>query len=178
MPGRHHAANKTMTSRPKPCAALFYGAGPSFVWAWGGVITSFGMKRLANALIAKGCDARCFDFNEEARAGKWLRECRQLGHTTLGYSYSLGNTTLTYLQSVMPFNLVFCIAMSELAGANNRPIVRRNIGRACLARGPGVLSDAIVRGFDEVRMYAKPHLLMDLDSDVARWALQEADAYL
>ena len=165
-------------SKPQPCAAVFYGAGPSFVWAWGGVVTSLGMWRLANELTAMGCQTGRYNFNQTAAAGKWLRECRQLGHPTLGYSYSLGNTALTYLQMHLPFDLVFCVAMSELAGSNNQAIDKHNVGRACLARGPGILSDAVVRGFDEVRMYTKPHLLLDLDRGVRTWALLEAKAFL
>jgi len=162
----------------RPRAALFYGAGPLFFWAWGGQFTSIGMTRLRNALLAMGIDAECFNFDQELAAGEWLAEALKQGEPTLGYSYSLGNTTLSALQVEMKFHLVFCIAMSELAGRNNRPINKKNVARACLVRGPGELSDALVGGFDEIRYVAEPHLWLDLDAGVKAWALQEAARFL
>jgi hypothetical protein len=163
-----------MTAQPRPVAAVFYGQGPIWNLGVGGILTSYGMKRLANALLAMGIQSACFNFNKIEPAMSWLAVCRKAGHPTLGYSYSLGNTSLTYLQTLMHFDLVFCIAMSELAGRNNRPINKQHVKRACLVKGPGIMSDVIVAGFDEVRTINKPHLLMDLDDSVRTWALQEA----
>jgi hypothetical protein len=132
------------------------------------------MTRLRNSLLAMGVDATCYNFNQVGAAGKWLQEAREAHQLAMGYGYSLGNTPLTWLQTQMKLDLVFCIALSELAGRNNQPINKHNTGRACLVRGPGFLSDALVSGFDEVRYCPKPHLLIDLDDGVKLWALQEA----
>ncbi len=157
-----------------PRAALFYGAGPLFVWAWGGELTSYGMTRLRNALIAMGVDAQCFRFNQTVEAGIWLQQSGETDQIRMGYAYSLGNTTLTLLQTQFKFNLVFCIALSSMAGRNNHPIDKQKTARACLVQGPGQMSNALVTGFDEIRYVAKPHLLLDLDDGVKLWALQEA----
>jgi hypothetical protein len=164
-------------SKPQPVAAVIYGQGPIWDMPWGGQWTSLGMKRLVGRLRALGIDAYGFNFSPLNPVESWLCKCQKEGHPTLVYSYSLGNTTALYLTYLVKLDLLFCVALSSLAGKNNRPIYKANVKRSCLAYGPGLLSDVILPGFDEKRYVDKPHLLLDLDSSVSAWALQEAKRF-
>jgi len=156
----------------KPLAVLFYGAGPTFFFGWGGWITSLGIWLLARRLRAMGIEARCYSFDDRSVYGDLVLAFNQR-RPLLGYAYSLGNTALTYYQSRIPFRLVFCIAMSELAGHNNEPISKRNTKNSTLWRGPGILSDALVKGFDRVKFSNNPHLTIDFDQQISDDAIEQ-----
>ena len=163
----------------RPRAALFYGAGPTFVWAFGGWVTSIGVWRLANTFRGMGIEAQCFDFDQVTAAYDWLSSAALLGQPIIGVGYSLGNTAVLYLQTLMRMDLVFSIAASELAGSNNRPIDHNNTRRSILWRGPGVLSGAGGGlGYDEVHDIDRPHLLMDFAGPVQDSAVNAAKLIL
>jgi hypothetical protein len=144
-------------------AALFFGQG--------GIITSPGIWQLANWIRKLGIDAQCFDYTQVAAADTFGPE--------LLYGYSLGVTSITFLQTMKPYQLVFAIAASEGAGRNNYPIHKKNTHRAVLWSGPGWLSDADTGGgWDQVSYSRWPHLMIQFAPAVRASALKEAQALL
>lgn len=153
----------------KPYAALFYGQGPLWNLGWGGALTSHGMTILRDKLRAMGFDADCYNFDDRSA----YNACAHRDPLCL-YGYSLGNTTALWLQSLLKVRLLFCIAISELAGSNNHPIVKANVAHSVLWHGPGIMSDVILKGFDETYFCNSSHLLMDLAAPVQASALAHA----
>jgi hypothetical protein len=155
-----------------PYAACFFGAGPTGIWAWGGFSTSAGVWRTANRLRGIGIEAECFNFNAVGRAETRLTAARNELRPVGMLSYSLGNSSATWLQTYTPFNLLFSIADSKLGA--NYPVNHKNTKRSVLWRGPGVLSGAGGNlGYDVVHDCDKPHLLMDFAPEIWQDALVE-----
>lgn len=155
-------------------AILFYGAGPLPWLPWGGIFTSFGVYLLAGRLRKLGIDATCYEYGDYAKAKANLLTATG---PRLGFAYSNGNTALSLLWQDTYFDLAFCIAESEAAGINNRPVVKANVRRSVLWMGPDSFSDAgATLGFDYIGHSAKPHLLIDFDDAVTNSAIAEATA--
>ena len=155
-----------------PYAACFFGAGPTFVWAWGGFVTSSGVWRTANRLRAIGVEAECFNFNQAQLAEMRLTAARN-AHRPVGMlAYSLGNSAALWLQQFTQFDLLFSIADSTLAVSY--PINHANTRRSVLWRGPGALSSGGGNlGYDVVHDTNKPHLLADFAPEVWQDAIAE-----
>lgn len=139
-----------------------------------GYLFSPGIPRTASRLRNIGCRADVYGYKDVAAARNQLTVYRNLGFKTVGIGYSLGCTSVTYLQTQIPFDLVMCLAESELAGPNNHPINHHLTKRSVLWHGPDFLSSAGLKdGFDAVHQIDAIHLWIDLSPEVSENILFE-----
>jgi hypothetical protein len=122
----------------------------AFFMGQGGYLTSWGVKRLADAAAARGIERDVYGYTEVDRARVNVGMKRERKYRTALIGYSLGCTTATYLAQLAPStDLVCCIAESSLG--QNHPIDKAKTKRSVLFVGPDFLSDAGVHdGFDQV----------------------------
>jgi hypothetical protein len=104
-----------------------------------GYLFSMGVPILAAKARARGVAADVYGYTEIDRARVNLGKYRQRGAKLALVGYSLGCTTATWLQTLMPIDLVICIAESTLG--ENHPI-NHSTKRAVLYSGPDFLSSA------------------------------------
>jgi peptidoglycan hydrolase-like protein with peptidoglycan-binding domain len=161
--GQHSA---TMTTLNRPIfGACFYGQGGWFF--------SPGIDSLARELRSLGIDSTTYAYGQVQAAITELDRRSSRGFVNLLYGYSLGVTSVTYIQTVRQVSLCFAIAASKLG--QNHPINKRNTARAVLWRAPGFLSSAGGGlGFDEVNDIVRPHLMMSFAKPVLNSAVAEA----
>jgi hypothetical protein len=146
----------------KPYAACFYGAGPTFVYEFGGSLTSPGVTLLAAKARGLGYDAQCFTFGPVgvAQAFVPIRNALRNRVPLCLYGYSLGVTAITYLQMLYKCDLLLACAGSTLG--QNHPINHANTKRSVLWRNPrSVLSGAGPKlGFDVEHDVTAAHLVV------------------
>jgi hypothetical protein len=153
----------------KVYCALFMGQG--------GIFTSWGMSWMASDLRKLGAEADVYSYNDWQRAETVLDAKRNEGYRLALIGYSLGDSAATYLQTLSPFDLVVCIAESELA--QNYRIDKRHTKRSVLLYGWGTLSGGgLDSGFDQAIGVYLPHLLMDLSPTVFSTVKQEVNKLL
>jgi hypothetical protein len=112
----------------------------AFFMGQGGYVFSMGVPILASKASTAGITTDVYGYTEVERARVNLGKYRQRGCKLSLVGYSLGCTTATYLQTLMPIDLVICIAESTLG--ENHPIDHKNTKRAVLYCGPDFLSSA------------------------------------
>jgi hypothetical protein len=112
----------------------------AFFMGQGGYVFSMGVPILASKASAAGITTDVYGYTEVDRARVNLGKYRQRGCKLGLVGYSLGGTTATWLQTLMPVDLIICIAESTLG--ENHPIDHKNTKRAVLYSGPDFLSSA------------------------------------
>ena len=110
----------------------------AFFFGQGGWLTSYGMVRARDRARRMGLTADCFDYDDLSGATAALAAHVKDRIALVGYS--LGCTTVTWLQHEQPIDLVLCVAASSFG--QNHPIIHKNTKRSVLWRGSGALSDA------------------------------------
>lgn len=95
----------------------------------GGILFSSPMYGIANAVRRIGATADVYRYIDIAVAQARMDWFRRQGYAIAGIGYSLGTSTLTYMQTTHPFNLVCCIAMSNLENVwpINHSMTRRSV---------------------------------------------------
>jgi hypothetical protein len=142
----------------------------AFFLGQGGYLFSWGMPYLASRAL--GLETDVFGYTDVPPAWKKIVRRRNDGYKIALIGYSLGNTTITYLQTRLEVDLLLAIAESSLG--RNHPIKKQNTRRAVLWYGPGVLSNAGLKdGFDVANYIENSHLLMNLDPRVVNGVLGE-----
>jgi hypothetical protein len=151
-------------------ACWFYGAGPLFVSAWGGWLTSPGITKLSSDAEVMGIESHCFQFDGTgvAQAEQLIVPALRRGRPLIFGGYSLGVTSITYLQTLYPVALLLALAGSRLG--QNSAINHRNCKRSVAWIDPNsTLSgfDAKKLGFDVVYPLTHTlHLTFDFDPRV------------
>lgn len=163
-----------------PLACWFYGAGPTFFFSWGGSLTSMGISQLSSDCEARGIESHCFRFDDVAGAEQFIIPAVRIGCPLILGGYSLGVTSITYLQTVYPTTLLLALAGSTLG--RNSAINHHNTNRSVAWRDPNsVLSgfDAKGLGFDIIHdMTGVLHLLFDFSPTVASGVIDELEKFL
>ncbi len=156
-------------SPDKAAAAKTYAA---FFLGQGGYMFSWGMPYLAAQARELGVETDVFGYSDVGVAWKKIARKKEEGYKIALVGYSLGNTTITYLQRHIEVDLLLAMAESSL-GANHQ-IKKQNTKRAVLWYGPDFLSNAGVKdGFDETNYIDRSHLWMDVDQRVVTGVLGE-----
>ena len=137
----------------------------AFFLGQGGYWFSWGMPYLASQAQELGVETDIFEYSAVKEAWKRISQKKKDGYKIALVGYSLGNTTITYLQRYLVVDLLLAISESSLG--RNHPINRINTRRSVLWYGPDFLSNAGLNdGFDKVNYVADPHLLMNVDPRV------------
>jgi hypothetical protein len=159
-----HATALGVPAPEKTYAAFFLGQG--------GYWFSWGMPYLASMAQELGVETDIFEYSAVNEAWKKISQKKKDGYKIALVGYSLGNTTITYLQRYLVVDLLLAISESSLG--RNHPINRINTRRSVLWYGPDFLSNAGLNdGFDKVNYVADPHLLMNVDPRVVDGVLGE-----
>lgn len=155
----------------KVYAACFTGQ-----FAWLG--SSLGVYATARRMRAAGIVADSFGYTQVNPAVARIDQFANLGFFILLLGYSLGVSSITYLQSPgagtlrRQVDLLLAIAGSKLGA--NYPIDHKWCKRAVLFTGEGMLSSWESPTFDEiVRTSRTPHLLMDFNPEIVAGCAHE-----
>ncbi len=144
----------------------------AFFLGQGGYWFSWGMPYLAYQAQALGMEADIFEYSAVKEAWKKITQKKKDGYKIALVGYSLGNTTITWLQRYLAVDLLLAISESSLG--NNHPITRENTRRSVLWYGPDFLSNAGLQdGFDKVNYVSNLHLMMNVDPRVVSGVLDE-----
>jgi hypothetical protein len=151
-------------SPDKAYAAFFLGQG--------GYLFSWGIPYLASQAQELGMETDIFAYSDVREAWKKITQKKKDGYKIALVGYSLGNTTITYLQRYLVVDLLLAISESSLG--RNHPIKRENTRRSVLWYGPDLLSNAGLKdGFDKVNYVNDSHLWMNVDSRVVNGVMGE-----
>jgi hypothetical protein len=117
----------------------------------GGRVFSGGVEDIARRLRVLGIALNVFKYTDVQIAHGMIDLFRGNGYRIVFFGYSLGTSTVTYLQGRLkePCDLLLCVAMSKLESdwKIDHSLVRRSV----LWHGPGILSSAGTDlGFDQV----------------------------
>jgi hypothetical protein len=178
---RRHAllgllASVGATAIPKAASALSV-ATPEKVYAGfflgqGGYWFSWGMPYLASQAQELGMETDIYEYTQVNEAWAKIKQKKKDGYKIALVGFSLGNTTITWLQRYLAVDLLLSIAESSL-GANH-PIKRTNTKRSVLWYGPDFLSNAGLQdGFDETNYVNNFHLGMNIDPRVVSGVVGE-----
>ena len=132
----------------------------------GGAATSPGVSAMVDQARALGIEADVFEYGNVNPIASAIVTRRFDNYTIAGLGYSLGCSTLTYLEQLFPFSLVLCVAASEfgenyrIAPTTKRSVLWRNPLEPLSAAG-GDLGFTVIHDLPLV-----PHLLMDVDPGV------------
>jgi hypothetical protein len=117
-------------------------------------------------------EADIFEYSAVREAWKNITQKKKDGYKIALVGYSLGNTTITWLQRYLAVDLLLAISESSLG--RNHPITRENTRRSVLWYGPDFLSNAGLQdGFDKVNYVNNVHLMMNVDPRVVSGVLDE-----
>lgn len=142
------AAIKTNAEQRARVAAMSTPVYAAFFMGQGGYLFSSGFAGIANTASARGIITTIQDYTEVDYVRNEVPLYRSRGCKIALIGYSLGCTTATYLQTLMPVDLVICIAESTIG--DNHIINRTNTKRSVLYYGTDFLSSAGRHdGFDE-----------------------------
>ncbi len=131
----------------------------------GGYWFSWGMPYLAQQAQELGMETDIYEYTQVNEAWAKIKQKKKDGYKIALVGFSLGNTTITWLQRYLAVDLLLSIAESSL-GANH-PIKRTNTKRSVLWYGPDFLSNAGLQdGFDETNYVNNFHLGMNIDPRV------------
>jgi hypothetical protein len=162
LPGRVFAVGEP--SPDKAYAAFFLGQG--------GYLFSWGIPYLASQAQELGMETDIFAYSDVREAWKKITQKKKDGYKIALVGYSLGNTTITWLQRYLVVDLLLAISESSLG--RNHPIKRENTRRSVLWYGPDFLSNAGLKdGFDKVNYVSDFHLWMNVDPRVVNGVLGE-----
>jgi hypothetical protein len=144
----------------------------AFFLGQGGYLFSWGIPYLASQARELGMETDIFGYSDVGAAWRKIRRKKEDGYKIALVGYSLGNTTITYLQRYLAVDLLLAISESSLG--RNHPIKKENTKRSVLWYGPDFLSNAGLRdGFDAINYVDAFHLWMDVDLGVVRGVLGE-----
>lgn len=142
----------------------------------GGAATSPGVGQMADQARALGIECDVFNYADEKEISDKLFAKKAAGRVLAGLGYSLGVSTVTYLQLYYNFSLVLCVAASDfgqnyrIAPTTKRSVLWRNPLEPLSAAG-GDLGFTVIHDLPLV-----PHLLMDVDPGVQAGVLAELKA--
>ena len=146
-----------------------YGA---FFMGQGGYFFSWGIPYLAAQARALWLETDIYGYSDLTPAWKKIAQKKRDGYKIALIGYSLGNTTITYLQRHFEVDLLLAISESSLG--RNHPIKKENTRRSVLWYGPDFLSNAGLNdGFDEIKYINNLHLWMDVDPRVVKGVIGE-----
>jgi hypothetical protein len=144
----------------------------AFFLGQGGYLFSWGIPYLASQAQELGMEADIFAYSDVKQAWKKITQKKKEGYKIALVGYSLGNTTVTWLQRYLVVDLL--VAISESSLGRNHPINRVNTRRSVLWYGPDFLSNAGLKdGFDKVNFVNDFHLWMNVDPYVVNGVLSE-----
>jgi hypothetical protein len=144
----------------------------AFFLGQGGYWFSWGIPYLASQAQELGMETDVFEYFAVKEAWKKISQKKKDGYKIALVGYSLGNTTITWLQKYLAVDLLLAVAESSLG--QNHPIKRENTRRSVLWYGPDFLSNAGLKdGFDKINYVADPHLLMNVDPKVVSDVINE-----
>jgi hypothetical protein len=144
----------------------------AFFLGQGGYLFSWGIPYLAYQARGFGMETDIFGYAELRAAWKKIFQKKRDGYKIALVGYSLGNTTVTYLQKHFEVDLVLAISESSLG--RNHPIKKENTKRSVLWYGPDFLSNAGTNdGFDKITYITNLHPFMDVDPRVVSDVLDE-----
>jgi hypothetical protein len=144
----------------------------AFFLGQGGYLFSWGIPYLASQAQELGMETDIFAYSQVREAWKKITRKKTDGYKIALVGYSLGNTTITYLQQYLVVDLLLAISESSLG--LNHPIKRENTRRSVLWYGPDLLSNAGLQdGFDKINYVNNSHLWMNVDSRVVSSVLGE-----
>jgi hypothetical protein len=142
----------------------------------GGAATSPGVGQMADQARALGIECDVFEYGDVGEIEEKIDAKADADYTIVGLGYSLGASTLTYLQQHFRFSLVLCVAASDfgqnykIAPTTKRSVLWRNPNEPLSAAG-GDLGFTVIHDLPLV-----PHLLMDVDPGVQAGVLAELKA--
>jgi hypothetical protein len=149
----------------------------AFFMGQGGYLFSWGIPYLAAQARALGIEADIFDYTDVNPAWKKIVRKKRDGYKVVLVGYSLGNTTITYLQRHLEVDLLLAISESSLG--RNHQIKKEHTKRSVLWYGPDFLSNAGLKdGFDKINYVNDLHLWMDVDPYVVNGVLDELKTLL
>lgn len=144
----------------------------AFFMGQGGYLFSWGIPYLAFQAREFGMETDIFGYSELRPAWRKIWQKSRDGYKIALVGYSLGNTTITYLQKHFAIDLLLAISESSLG--RNHPIKKENTKRSVLWYGPDFLSNAGLNdGFDKINYINALHLWMDVDPRVVKDVLGE-----
>jgi hypothetical protein len=144
----------------------------AFFLGQGGYWFSWGIPYLASQAQELGMETDIFEYSDVKEAWKKITRKKKDGYKIALVGYSLGNTTITWLQRYLAVDLLLAISESSLG--RNHPITRENTRRSVLWYGPDFLSNAGLQdGFDKVNYVVNFHLMMNVDPRVVDGVLSE-----
>jgi hypothetical protein len=144
----------------------------AFFLGQGGYLFSWGIPYLASRARELGLETEIFGYSDVTAASRKIAGKKKHGYKIALVGYSLGNTTITYLQTYLEVDLLLAISESSLG--RNHPIRKENTKRAVLWHGPDLLSNAGLKdGFDKINYVDDSHLWMGVDPRVAKAVLDE-----
>lgn len=114
----------------------------------GGWLTSAGIGVLGDRIADMDVHTQVFDYTDLRDIEAFMVDARNVGDKLAIVSYSLGNSTSTWLGEHDKIDLLCCIFESSLAA--NYPVDKANVAHSVLFIGQDFLSDANSGGFDEV----------------------------
>lgn len=121
-----------------------------FFLGQGGLLFSSSFKAIADKADALDIGTRVYNYTDIEQARRDILALKRLAKTAL-IGYSLGVTSITYLQRFLPVDLLIAVAPSTLAGNNNEIINHSNTKRSIALIGTDFLSSAGRHdGYDEV----------------------------
>jgi hypothetical protein len=113
-----------------------------------------------------------FAYSDVRAAWTEIVRKKENGYKIALVGYSLGNTTITYLQRYLEVDLLLAISESSLG--RNHPIKKENTRRSVLWYGPDFLSNAGLKdGFDKINYVDAFHLWMNVHPRVVNGVLGE-----
>jgi hypothetical protein len=144
----------------------------AFFLGQGGYLFSWGIPYLASQARGLGMETDVFGYSDVKAAWTKISRKKKDGYKIALVGYSLGNTTITYLQRYLEIDLLLAISESSLG--RNHPIKKENTRRSVLWYGPDFLSNAGLKdGFDKINYVDESHLWMDVDARVVKGVLGE-----
>jgi hypothetical protein len=144
----------------------------AFFLGQGGYWFSWGIPYLASQAQELGMETDVFEYSAVKEAWKKITQKKKDGYKIALVGYSLGNTTITWLQRYLAVDLLLAISESSLG--QNHPIKRENTRRSVLWYGPDFLSNAGLQdGFDKINYVGNLHLMMNVDPRVVNGVLGE-----
>jgi hypothetical protein len=160
----------------RPYLGCFYGQGPFWNLEWGGSLTSPGITSLSSQARAIGFDSDCYTFGPSgvrASIAKFTPLIRN-GAPLCLLGYSLGVTSITYLQTIYPVRLLLALAGSSLG--QNHAINRHNTERSVLWNNPDSFMSNAGAGLNFNVVHSMPgmaHLAFDVAPSVQSGIMDE-----
>lgn len=114
----------------------------AFFLGMGGYTFSMPFASIADRVKETGVGVGVYQYTDYAAAQQWLETCARAGAKIALCGFSAGVTAATYLQTLMPCDLLISVAASTYDGSNNHLRNRANTKRARLFYGDDAWSSA------------------------------------